>query len=83
MMSDLIIPVVWADERKWCKHARKDDIEAAADCPMLCSRPNERPYCRLNGAERHSPCAFDEPDDAPIWHQINESLVEYQANGWL
>jgi hypothetical protein len=72
----------WADERKWCKYARRDDIEGASQCPMLCSRPNQRPYCRLNGSRARSLCVFDEPDDSIIWQEINKSVAEYKANGW-
>lgn len=79
--TQIFIPI-WADERKWCKYARNDNIEGASQCPMLCSLLNQRPYCQLNGSSRKSPCAFDEPDDAVIWQKINESVAEYKARGW-
>ena len=76
-----VITPIWADERLWCKYARRDDVNGASQCPMLCSQPNRRPYCRLNGSERRSPCVFDEPNDAPIWRDITESVAEYRARG--
>lgn len=86
-MNDLkvSIPVyttVWADERKWCKFARRDDAAGSSQCPMLCNQPNQRPWCRLNGKQRMSLCVFDEPNDATIWLEITESVAEYQAKGW-
>lgn len=78
-----ILTPIWTDERKWCKYARNDDIDGGNRCPMLCNQPNQRPYCRLNGNERKSPCAFDEPDEAMIWQEINQSVAEYKARGWV
>lgn len=74
--------VHWADERQWCRYALDNDAAGASTCPQLCSRRGQRPYCALNGAERRSPCAFDEPDDAPVWQRIRRylaSLAEMDA----
>jgi hypothetical protein len=86
-MKDILVNVpiltpIWADERKWCKYARNDDVDGASQCPMSCSLPNQRPYCRLNGSKRQSPCVFDEPNDAAIWQEIRQINAEYEARGW-
>lgn len=62
----------WLDERVGCKYARCDDMDGAAHCPMLATPASARPYCRLNGPARRSPCVFGEPEDAPVWERIRE-----------
>lgn len=77
---------LWGDERVWCKFARRNDIRAAVACPNLngCSPGGTaKGLCSLNGAETQSPCAFDEPPDAPVWDDIRGSVGEYRKKGWI
>lgn len=62
----------WMDERICCRYARQDDQAGAAHCPQLASEPHCRPWCRLNGRQRQTPCVFDEPPTANIWQRIEE-----------
>ena len=80
--APILVPVL-ADERLWCKYARRDDASGAGGCPEFRGGPGERPYCGLNGIERSTLCAFDEAPDAQIWREIEESVAEYRARGWM
>lgn len=81
-IETLLVEPVRADERLWCKYARRDDAAGSGACPEFLGVPDQRPYCGLNGRERATPCAFDEAPDAQIWREIEESVTEYRARGW-
>jgi hypothetical protein len=71
------------DERCYCRFALRGDRTGAASCPEFRpARPGQRSWCGLNGAERKSPCAFDEPATAEIWQRIGAYLGEARAKGW-
>ena len=73
----------WADERQWCRHAIAGERPAA--CPMF-ANDEDTPsgFCQLNGysdpAER-TPCVFDEPPDAEIWHKVAHSRQLHEEVG--
>jgi hypothetical protein len=70
------------DERQWCRYVLTNDDSGANDCPELRNEPNCQPWCALNGKERRSPCAFDEPLRAKVWRRVNEYLAEGREKGW-
>jgi hypothetical protein len=70
------------DERQWCRYVLANDDPGANDCPELRNKPDCRPWCALNGCERRSPCAFDEPLRTEIWQRVNEYLAEGRERGW-
>jgi len=70
----------WADERQWCCYAIAG--KRPATCPMLANEEDtentkgakgQSGFCRLNGCgdpTERTPCVFDEPPDAEIWHKV-------------
>src|SRR5262245_40599655 len=58
------------DERRWCRHVLANDAAGAASCGELRNGAGIMPWCALNGAERRSPCAFDEAADSPLWQKV-------------
>lgn len=57
-----LIEVTLADERVWCRHVLAGDAAGAATCDQL-----RGGRCALVGDRG---CAFDEPDDAPVWQKV-------------
>jgi len=78
--------VRWADVRQWCKHA------IAGERPETCSMfgvdaHTPGGFCKLNGYSveawgleaalaMRTPCAFDEPDDAPVWAKVGRWRIQ-------
>lgn len=86
----LVVPIIplyeprkWADERLWCAYARHKQASAKATCEML-QEDESGHYCALNSPllPHRTPCAFDEPEEAEIWRQINAYIEKCKKNGW-